>query len=197
MASKQKGKRGIKKEIVRQFERSFDLSKLDYKKRIQPIKPKAMLYGLGAGSLLYGIAFGFAYLGVSNNVMPLESFAKFVWIIMVPTTVVGLFVWLLVKNRMEYPIRQDILKYVAELEHDDGLLWRFSPVIDYANPNDYASKKIFNLSREGKSKELAVEDYTEVIDKLKNIMNNMENRNFDNKIAEEILVNFDKTEAAL
>ncbi len=197
MASKQKGKRGIKKEIVRQFERSFDLPKLDYKKRIQSIKPKAMLYGLGAGSLLYCIAFGFAYLGVSNNVMPLESFAKFVWIIMVPTTVVGLFVWLLVKNRLEYPIRQDILKYVAELEHDDGLLWRFSPVIDHVNPNDYASKKTFNLSREGKSKELAVEDYTEVIDKLKDILKNTENRNFDNKIAEEILVNFDKAEAAL
>jgi len=197
MASKQKGKRGIKKEIVRQFERSFDLPKLDYKKRVQPIKPKAMLYGLASGSLLYCIAFGFAYVGVSNNVMPLESFAKFVWIIMVPTTVVGLFVWLLVKNRMEYPIRQDILKYVAELEHNDGLLWRFAPVIDHVDPNDYASKKTFNLSREGKIKDMAVEDYTEVIDKLKDILSNTENRNFDNKIAEEVLENFDKTEVAL
>lgn len=192
MAAKQKNKRNVKKEVARLFEKSFDLEKLDYKKRSVPLKPKSMLVGLGVASALYITGFALAYTAMNNNMMPLESFAKLVWILMIPTTIMGVFAWQLAKNRMEYPIRQDVRAYMNEIEEGKGLLWRFAPLMDIIGIEDLNTKKAIAKSREGKIDDLDIEDYTEAVDKLHKLLVDTESRNFNTVIAESVLENFGK-----
>lgn len=194
MAGKAKGKRNVRKEVIRLFEKSLELDKLNYKKRSQPIKPKSMLIGVGVAFMLYSIGFGTAYVALGNNVLPLEGFAKLVWIMMIPTTVVGLFAWQLAKNRMEYPIRQEILTYMADVEKNGGLLWKFSPLMDMVGIEDTDTKKALAKSREGKIEELAVEDYTDAVSRLYQVLCNSDNRSFPTSVAESVLENFGKLE---
>ncbi len=195
MAAKQKNKRNVKKEVVRLFEKSFDLEKLDYKKRSVPLKPKSMLVGLGVASALYVTGFALAYTAMNNNMMPLESFAKLVWILMIPTTIMGVFAWQLAKNRMEYPIRQDVRAYMNEIEEGKGLLWRFAPLMDIVGIEDLNTKKAIAKSREGKIDDLDIEDYTEAVDKLHKLLVDTEARRFNTVIAESVLENFGKLPA--
>ena len=192
MAGKSKTKRNVRKEVVRLFEKSLDLEKLNYKKRSQQIKPKSMLIGVGIAFALYGVGFGLAYLALGNNVLPIEGFAKLVWILMIPTTVIGLLAWQLSKNRMEYPIRQDILAYMEETEKNGGLLWKFSPIMDIVGVEDTDTKKALAKSREGKVDDLAVEDYTDAVTKLYQVIANTDTRSFPTPVAESVLENFGK-----
>jgi len=192
MAGKQKSKRNIKKEVTRLFERSFDMDKLNYKKRSLSTKPKSLLIGIGAATVLYAIGFALAYAAMQNNILPLEEFAKLSWIILIPVTIVGVTAWQISKNRMEYPIRQEILKYIADLEKEGGLLWKFSPLMDVIGIEDTNTKKALAKSNEGKFEELAVEDYTEAVYKLNQVLINTDNRQFSTVIAEAILDNFGK-----
>lgn len=194
MASKSKNKRNVRKEVIRLFEKSLELDKLDYKKRSQAIKPKSMLIGLGVAFMLYSIGFGMAYVALGNNILPIEGFAKLVWILMIPTTVIGMFAWQLAKNRMEYPIRQDILTYMSELESEGGLLWKFTPLMDMIGIEDTDTKKALAKSREGKYEDLAVEDYTDAVSRLYQVLTNSDNRSFPTSVAESVLQNFGKLE---
>ncbi len=173
-----KDKKNLRKEIRRRFERSFDLARLDYARRIKPIKPKAMLYGVISAGILYGIGFALAWLGWSRGMVPTEGFAKLVWVMMLPTTVLGLLVWQLAKNRMEYPIRQDILGYMNELESKEGLIWRFAPLTEQFELKDYETKKVYTWSQQGQLDKMAVEDYTGAIDGLKRIFQERDGREF-------------------
>lgn len=195
MAAKPKTKRNVKKEVVRLFNKSFDLEKLDYKKRSIPLKPKSAVVGLGVATVLYIIGFYIAYSAMGNNMLPLESFAKLVWILMLPTTLVGVFAWQIAKNRMEYPIRQDVREYMNELEEDKGLLWKFSPLMDIVGIEDINTKKALAKSREGKVDDLDIEDYTEAVDKLNKLLEDTESRQFSTVIAEGVLENFGKLPA--
>jgi len=192
MAGKQKSKRNIKKEVMRLFERSFDMDKLNYKKLSLSTKPKSLLIGIGAGTVMYATGFALAYAAMQNNILPLEEFAKLSWIILIPVTIVGVTAWQISKNRMEYPIRQEILKYIAELEKEGGLLWKFSPLMDVIGIEDTNTKKALAKSNEGKFEELAVEDYTEAVNKLNQVLINTDNRQFSTVVAEAILDNFGK-----
>lgn len=195
MASKPKSKRNVKKEVVRLFERSFDLEKLDYKKRSIPLKPKSALVGLGVATALYVIGFALAYTAMGKNLLPLESFAKLVWILMLPTTILGVFAWQIAKNRMEYPIRQDVREYMNDLEENKGLLWKFSPLMDIVGIDDINTKKALAKSREGKIDDLDIEDYTEAVGKLNQLLIDTESRQFSTVIAESVLENFGKLSA--
>ena len=194
MNAKSKTVHNARKEVRRLFEKSLELDKLDYKKRSQPTKPKSILIGLGVAFGLYSIGFAVAYMGLSNNVLPLEGFSKLVWIMMIPTTVIGLFAWQLAKNRMEYPIRQEILKYMQEVENNGGLLWKFSPLMDAIGIEDTDTKRTLAKSREGKVEELAVEDYTDAVSRLHQVLSNTDNRSFPTSVAESVLENFSKME---
>lgn len=195
MAAKPKNKRNVKKEVVRLFEKSFDLEKLDYKKRSIPLKPKSAVVGLGVATLLYVIGFSLAYAAMGKNMLPLESFAKLVWIMMIPTTILGVFAWQIAKNRMEYPLRQDVREYMNELEENKGLLWKFSPLMDIIGIEDMNTKKALAKSREGKVDELDIEDYTEAVDKLNQLLEDTDARQFSTVIAENVLENFGKLPA--
>ena len=192
MAAKPKNKRNVKKEVVRLFERSFDLEKLDYKKRSIPLKPKSMLVGLAVATVLYVIGFSLAYTAMGKNLLPLEAFAKLVWILMLPTTILGVFAWQIAKNRMEYPIRTDVRDYMNEIEDGKGLLWKFAPLMDIIGIEDLNTKKAIAKSREGKIDELDIEDYTEAVGKLNQLLIDTEARRFSTVIAESVLENFGK-----
>jgi len=194
MAAKQKSSRNIKKEVIRLFDRSFDMGVLDYKKRSKPLRPKSMLIGLGVASGLYITGFMLAYIAMGKNILPIEGFAKLVWIMMIPTTIVGALAWQIAKNRMEYPIRKDILTHVADLEKNGGLLWKFSPLMDIIGIEDTDTKKALAKSREGKIDELAVEDYTEAVTALGDVLSKSDARQFSTVVAEAILENFGKLE---
>ena len=192
MAVKPKNKRNVKKEVVRLFEKSFDLELLDYKKRSIPLKPKSALVGLGVATTLYIIAFALAYTAMGKNLLPLEAFAKLVWIMMLPTTILGVFAWQIAKNRMEYPVRQEVREYMNDLEEGKGLLWKFSPLMDIIGIEDINTKKALAKSREGKIDELDIEDYTEAVDKLNKLLITTDAREFSTVIAESVLDNFGK-----
>ena len=130
MAKNQKGNRTAKKEVNRRFEKCFDTKRLDYQAKVKLIKPKSTIIGLGTASGLYMVGFALIYIAMSNNTLPLDVFSKLVWVMMIPTTIVGFFAWQLSRNRLEYPYRQEIREYMSELEKDGGLLWRFAPVLE-------------------------------------------------------------------
>jgi len=195
MVAKQKSKRNVKKEVSKLFEKSFDLEMLNYKKRSTPLKPKSMLLGLGVACSLYMVGFAIAYIGMNKGILDIEGFAKLVWIMMLPTTIVGLTAWQISKNRMEYPIRQDILTNIANIESNGGLLWKFEPLLDVVGIEDVDTKKAIKLSKENKSDELAVEDYTDAVEKLYQILVNTEARNFSTSIAESVISNFSDSQA--
>lgn len=194
MAAKQKTSRNIKKEVIRLFDRSFDMRILDYKKRSKPLRPKSMLIGIGVASALYMTGFIMAYIALGKNILPIEGFAKLVWIMMIPTTIIGILAWQIAKNRMEYPIRQEIRSHMADLERNGGLLWKFSPLMDIIGIEDTDTKKALAKSREGKYEELAVEDYTEAVTALGDVLSKSDSRQFSTVIAESILENFGKLE---
>ncbi len=192
MAAKPKNKRSVKKDVVRLFNKSFDFERLDYKKRSIPLKPKSAVIGLGVATLLYVIGFSLAYSAMGSNMLPLESFAKLVWIMMIPTTLFGVFAWQIAKNRMEYPIRQDVREYMNDLEEGKGVLWRFSPLMDIVGIEDMSTKKALAKSREGKVDDLDIEEYTEAVDKLHQLLEDVDARQFSTVIAEGVLENFGK-----
>lgn len=190
MAEKLKSKKNLKREVKRLFDRSFDKDRLNYKKLSLPTKPKSLLLGLGVASGIYAAAFTLAYLAMENNVLGLEQFAKLTWIILIPVTIIGITTWQISKNRMEYPIRLKIRSYMADLEKGGGLFWKFSPLMDVEGFENGIIKKVLAKTSEGKVEELAVEDYTDAVEKLRQLLDNTENRGFSNVIAESILDNF-------
>lgn len=174
MAKQSKGKRSPKKELMRRFEREFDLHRLNYPARVKMVRPKSMLIGFITAGGLYSIGFGLSYAAMASNNLPLESFAKMVWMMMIPTTIAGFFAWQLSKNRMEYPIRVDITSYISELEAKKGLLWRFSPLIDLFDDTPLEVKKALSWSQEGRTDKLDVEEYTDSLFSLLNVFRDNE-----------------------
>ena len=191
MAAKKSGKRSEKKELLRRFERSFDSARLDYKSQAKMVRPKAMLVGFITAGVLYSVLFFLSYWGMTNNKIPLEGFAKLVWILMIPTTVVGFFVWQLAKNRMEYPLRQAIRAYMTELEQDGGLLWRFLPLLDLAIDPNPDIKKAFTWSEQGKIDKLDIEDYTDAVALLEVLLRASDSRKILPIIVDSVAQNFD------
>ncbi len=190
MAGKHKAKRSYKKEVLRRFEKNFDANRLDYKKKAKTVKPRAMLTGLLVAGGIYMLGFSFAYWAMSSNSLPLETFAKLVWIMMIPTTIFGFFAWQLSKNRLEYPIRMEIREYMQELEANSGLLWRFLPVMDFSSELAGDIRKAFAWSEQGKVKDLAIEEYTDAVQELADTIFNTDSKNFTPEFASKIEQNF-------
>jgi len=74
------------------------------------------------------------------------------------------------------------------------LIWKFSPLMDVVGIEDMETRKALAKSREGKVEDLAVEDYTEAVTKLYQVLTNSDNRSFPTSVAESILQNFGKLE---
>ncbi len=184
MTFKTKKKRHTRKEIRKQFETAFDIAKLDYEERVRPLGPKALLRGVATAALLYGLAWGAMYYGWSINVLPEQGFASLVWTMMLPSTVAGILVWQIGKNRMEYPIRREIAEYIGQLEKDGGLLWRFGPLLEQFDDAYLDNKKSLVQSQQNAGDKIAIEDYVGTVKKLDAILNDGSKKPSQDALAE-------------
>lgn len=170
------GKRKIKSGVVNQMEDMFDLKRLDYESRTKPIRNRSKLAGALGALLVYGTGFGGGYLGWQNGLIAYAVFAKLVWILMIPATVIGMFIWLLAANRREYAVRQDVRDYIRELEDGTGLLWRFSPILSELKPDDLVCKEMMTASSQGDLDKMQPEDYAKAVLNLYHHINASSNR---------------------
>ncbi len=174
---------------MRRFAADFDLARLDYPRRVRPASGKAKLYGVLAAFLLYSIGFAVGYYGWSQGSVETDLFVKLVWLLMLPATVVGVFVWLLARNRLEYPVRRDISEYIETLEGSRGLLWRYAPAAAVLCPENQLCKSVMACSREGRLAAIAPEDYGRVVHELHHALTEADRRALDAETLEELARN--------
>ncbi len=189
MAQK-KNKRRYKRDLLKQLETTFDLERLDYQKKTRPAQGKAILFGVLAAFIIYSAGFAIGYYGWQNQVVSYTVFAKLVWLMMIPASVVGVVTWLLVKNRLEYPVRCEIRGYIGSLEADQGLLWRYLPLLNELAPDKLDIKEMMTRSREGKVDELTPEDYGSAIGDLIELLRESGSKSISPETIEELERNF-------
>lgn len=166
MTVRGKNQRQIRKQILRHIEETFDLSRLDYKKRVTPLKHRAKLVGVAVAAVFYGLGFGLAYFAWKSGKTDYDTFAKFVWIFMVPSSVVGAFAYMLNGNRREFGVARDIFDHIDVVEGQDGMLWRYEPILMELFPDDKVVKHVLEASRETSFAKLEPEDYAIVVHQL-------------------------------
>ncbi len=151
-------KRTQRKALLRQFESTFDLYRLDYKTRTKRGKDEARLVGVGVAAVLYLIVFGLVYFAWSKGTIDGTLMNKVVWIIMIPTSIVGALAWLISVNRKEFPVREDIRAHVTQFEGDSGLLWRYAPALNQLELKKIDIEGLIEASQEGRLIKMAPED---------------------------------------
>ncbi len=184
MTMKGKSQRQIRKHILRQVEDTFDLQRLDYKKRVTPLKHAAKLVGVVVAGIVYGLGFGLAYYAWKAGKTDYETFTKFSWIFMVPASVVGAFTYMLNGNRREFRVAKDIFDHIDHVEGHAGILWRYEPILLELCGDDEVVKHVIAVSREGSFKGLEPEDYAKVVHKLHAALSSGEGRSISDEAAE-------------
>ncbi|HHH36632.1 MAG TPA: hypothetical protein ENK48_07375 [Gammaproteobacteria bacterium] len=187
-----KGRRRGRREVLRRFEADFDLARLDYPRRVRIANGKARLHGVLAAFLLYSAGFAVGYYGWSQGHVGTELFGKAVWLLMLPATVVGVFVWLLARNRLEYPVRRDISDYIASLEGKGGRLWRYAPAAAVLCPGNLLCKSLMARSREGEIAAIDPEDYGRVVHELHHALREADRRALDAETLEALARNLEE-----
>lgn len=163
MNTKQSSKRSLRKNIQRRFDNSFDLNRLNYKVRVKPGKDVAKITGFAFAGVVYLIGFGLAYFSWNQGLVDVSFLNKMVWIFMIPSSVVGMFAYLITSNRREFPIREDIRAHVTEFEGKNGTLWRYAPVINRLKLKKVDIEGLVEASQEGRLIKMAPEDICETI----------------------------------
>jgi len=183
MSMKGKNQRQIRKQILRHLEENFDLKRLEYKKRVTPLRHAAKLFGVIAAAIVYGLGFALAYYAWKAGKADYETFVKFSWIFMVPSSVVGVFAYMLNSNRREYGVAQDILDHIDHVEGAHGMLWRYEPILLEFYPDDELVKRLIAISRSGIFKGLEPEDYANLVHKLHAALSSGEERSVSDDAA--------------
>ena len=186
-------KRKLRKNIVHQIEESFDLQRLNYQLRTKPVRNKSKLAGALVALFVYGLGFTGGYYSWQRQIMDYEVFAKLVWILMIPATIVGMAAWLLISNRREYRIRQDIQSYIRELEGEHGLLWRYSPILSELKPDEFLCKTMMLASREKNFAQMSPEDYSQAVIIFYDIVKQSGKRQISPETATEVRQNLENT----
>lgn len=166
MTSKGKNQRQLRKQVLRHVESTFDLARLDYKKRVTPQKHYAKLVGVVTAICVYAFGFGLAYYALKTGTAANDTFIKFSWMFMLPASVIGVFAYLLSSNRREYTVAKDIIGYMAELEGPHGLLWRYGPVLAELQRGDAVAEQLVERSRHGELPKAEPEDFANLIHRL-------------------------------
>ena len=166
MTARGKSQRQIRKQIRRHIEDTFDLPRLDYKKRVTPLKHRAKLVGVAVAAVIYGLGFGLAYFAWKTGRTDYETFSKFVWIFMVPSSVFGAFAYMLNGNRREFRVAKDIFEHLDVVEGANGMLWRYEPVLTELFPEDHVVQHVLESSRARSFAKLEPEDYAKVVHQL-------------------------------
>lgn len=188
MTVKDKSRRRVRREVLTQFNEGFDFARLDYDRRIRPLRGKAIMLGLIAASLIYFGAVTLAYISWQNQSLSYELFAKLVWIFLLPATVVGGVCWLIISNRLEYGIRQDIRQYIEQREAAGGWLWRFQPLQLSLLAEDFTAKKVMQLSQQAPL-EMDAEDYARTVWHLQHQLQHSDQRQLTTDLAEQVWAN--------
>ncbi len=164
-----------RRDLRKQFEALVDTTRFEYEKRTEIGRAHAKLYGVIAAGLAYGLGFIGGYYAWQNQTLPAEQFSMLTWMWMVPCTFVGILVWKLVSTRREYPVRQEIKRYISELESGGGLLWRYAPLLDQNDIGGSVIGRVIELSHDGRINEIALEDYTKAVDRIHGLLNGARN----------------------
>ncbi len=166
MSAKGKNQRQLRKQVLRHVESTFDLKRLEFKNRVTPQKHRAKLVGVMVAAAAYSVGFGLAYFAWQTGRTEYETFAKFSWIFMLPSSVVGVFAYMLSSNRREYAVAKDIMVHMLTLEGGYGLLWRYEPVLHELLKDDAVAQRLVEASRHGKMPAVEPEDYALVIHRM-------------------------------
>lgn len=164
--SKQPSKRNIRKALLRRFESQFDLKRLDYTRRAKPAKDMAKIMGFLFAGGVYLAGFGLAYFSWSAGRIEVELLNKLTFIFMIPSSVIGLFAFLLTGSRREFPIREDIRAHVTDFEGAEGTLWRYEPLLNQMDLKKIDIEGLIEASREGRLIKMAPEDICATIHAL-------------------------------
>ncbi len=166
MSIKQPSRRSARKNIQRRFDDSFDLNRLNYKVRVKPGKDVAKITGFAFAGVIYLIGFGLAYFSWNRGLIDVSFMNKMVWIFMIPSSVIGVFAFLITSNRREFPIREDIRAHVTEFEGDNGTLWRYAPILNRLELKKIDIEGLIEASQEGRLIKMAPEDICETLHAL-------------------------------
>lgn len=164
--SKQPSKRNTRKTILRRFEEQFDLKRLDYQRRAKPAKDMAKIMGFLFAGGIYMAGFGLAYFSWSQGKIDETLMTKLSFIFMIPSSVVGLFAFLLSGSRREFPIREDIRAHVTDFEGESGTFWRYEPLLKQMELKKIDIEGLIEASREGRLIKMAPEDICATIQAL-------------------------------
>ena len=192
MTMKGKNQRQIRKQILRHIEDTFDLPRLEYKKRVTPLKHAAKVVGVVVAGVVYGLGFGLAYYAWKAGKADYEIFVKFSWIFMIPSSVIGVFAYMISANRREYGVATDIFDHIDHVEGRNGMLWRYEPILLELFGDDAVVKQVIDISRKGTFKGLEPEDYANVVHQLHAALSSGEGRSISDEAAEVFEANLAK-----
>jgi len=166
MSNQQPSKRHSRKNVIRDFEKNFTLSRLDYKPRVKPGKAMAKVVGLIFAAVVYLAGFGMSYISWSRGAIDAMLLNKISFVLMIPASIIGMMAFLISSNRREFPIREDIRVHVRDFEGDTGYLWRFEPILNQMELKKIDIEWLIKASREGTLIEMAPEDICATIQAL-------------------------------
>lgn len=192
MAEKRKNRRQIKKEILSHFEQTFDVARLDYETRAKPIHNKTKLFGVLAAGIVYGLGFAVGLFGLQSGAVDATVFSKLVWVMMIPATVVGFVAWMIISNRREYPMREEVNNYIRKIEDEEGVLWCYTPILSEFRPDDHVSKRVLQRSQEKNFSKISPEDYGTAVKEIHTILANSSDAPLSLDTAEEVAQNLDR-----
>jgi len=163
MATKRRSRRRLKKAVADGFRERFPTEVFDYQRRLRPRLASALLRAGLTAIVAYGIGFGLGYFSWLRGMIGDTAFFKLVWILMIPATVAAPLVWLILKNRSEYPLRQEIRSRIEDYETGDAPLWCYAPIVQALAPNEHATRQVLQASRTGRIEAIAPEDYCQAV----------------------------------
>ena len=163
MAKKEKSKRRLKKDLLESVQRVYDPELFDFEKRIKPKGGQAKIAGLIGAIIVYSLGFVLSYYGWKNNNVSFDLFVKITWIIMLPASVLGIFVWLMAFNRVENALCHEFMKIIRPIESEFGMIWRFRPLFSTFAPENTEVKKLLAVSESGQAHDLDAETYSNAV----------------------------------
>lgn len=192
MAKKDKSNRRVKKDMLAYLQRYYDPTQYDFEKRFKPKSGQAKVAGLLAAILVYSVGFAASYYGWKFNNVSYDLFVKITWVLMIPSSVVGIFAWLIAYNRVENAVRHEFMKIIRPIEAEHGVIWRFRPLISTFDPGNVEIKKLLQQSEQGQSLELDPEIYANAVRMLFDGVTGSASDKISVEAADEVEENFSK-----
>ncbi len=186
MATKKRSRRRQKKDLIERFQADYPAHIFNYEKRLRPLLASALLRAGLTAIAFYGIGFGLGYFSWLRGMLVDAAFFKLVWILMIPATVAALLVWILMKNRAEYPLRQEINSRMASSEAGDSPLGCFLPLFEALDPNDVVSRQVMKNLRQGNLEKVSPEEYCQLVLSVERLLSDSGERALSFDVLDEI-----------